>query len=64
MITNFLRKILHLDENDEEIIKIQNKADEEIKQTVARMKRAGKLQEVVIKKTSNYFIFKAMGGIS
>ena len=61
MIATLLRRLLRLDQNDQEIKKIQEHAEQEIGQAVLQIKRAGKMQEVFVKKTANYYMAKSMG---
>lgn len=58
-----IRKLLKLDQNDQEIAQIQDRALSQIDQATAIMKRAGRMREIMIRKTTTYYIARAMGVI-
>lgn len=64
MIYELLRKLLKLEENDKEIESLQKKAYKEIGQTTLTLKKAGVLHEIMVKKTTTFYIGKAMGAIN
>lgn len=63
MIIQLFRRILKLDENDKKIEEIKSKANRQIEHTTFILKEAGKLRNVMVKKTTTYYLGKSLGVI-
>lgn len=61
MIIPILRKLLSLDKNDREIEQIKSKARKEIGEATIILGKVDKMQRVMVKKTTTYYIAQASG---
>lgn len=63
MIIQLFRRILKLDENDRKIEEIKSKTSSQIDRTTLVLKEAGKLRNVMVRKTTTYYLGKSLGVI-
>lgn len=56
--------MLKLDENDREIEEIKDHAQKVIEEATIVIRIAGQMQQRLVKKTTTYYIAKAMGAIT
>lgn len=64
MIYKLIRSVLKLDENDREIEEIKDHAQKVIEEATIVIRIAGQMQQRLVKKTTTYYIAKAMGAIT
>lgn len=63
IIESFIRSLIGLDENDRRVDAVHQRMQLRTERTKMLLERAGKLQEILVRKTTTYYIGKAMGVI-
>lgn len=63
MIETFFRNLARLDENDRKVDEINRRIGMRTAHTTVLLEKAGKLQEILVQKTTTYYIGKAIGVI-
>lgn len=61
MIAKVIRRLLKLDENDREIDRIHKNAHKKIEECSAVLKKAGEMDRKIMKKTTTFYVAKALG---
>lgn len=62
-LCRWLDKLAGIKDTDEQVEAIKQQAVDKVDQTTASLKRVGELQQQVMKRTTTYYLGKAMGGI-
>lgn len=64
MIYKLIRAMLRLDQNDRQIEVIQARAMQRINEATVVLQVAGEMQQKLVKRTTTYYIARAVGAIT
>ncbi len=61
MVTNMLKKLLHLDLNEAKVAEIKASTKVQVDQATSVLRKQGKLQKILIHKTTTFYLAQALG---
>lgn len=63
-IVKYFDRLLNIESSEKEVAGIKKQATDKVEEVKKTMKRAGVLQGQVMRRTTTYYIGRAMGGIN